>query len=78
MDRVQVQTSPRGAMILSLIVHTHTRTHTQATLTCPPRLLPFKLTHTPLLSTRITGRINLCLTPQGKKRVEEEKEGEGE
>lgn len=50
MDRVQGQTSPRGAMILSLIVHT------------PPSYWPYPWALALLSSPRITGRINLCLT----------------
>lgn len=56
MDRVQGQTSPRGAMILSLIVHT------------PPSYWPYPWALTLLSSPRITGRINLCLTAREKDR----------
>ncbi len=56
MDRVQGQTSPRGAMILSLIVHT------------PPSYWPYPWALTLLSTPRIPGRINLCLTEREKVR----------
>lgn len=62
MDRVQGQTSPQGAMILSLIVHT------------PPSCWPFPCSCTLHSSARITGRINLCLTEKERER----ERGEGQ
>lgn len=67
MDRVQGQTSPWGAMILSLIVHTHL----PSPLTLHPlntRIRTHKHTCSLTLpcSTRITGRINLFLTIREK------------
>lgn len=62
MDRVQGQTSPWGAMILSLIVHTH--------LPSPLTLPPSPLTHTPLLYTHHRQNKSVSDTTGKKRRWE--------
>lgn len=72
MDRVQGQTSPWGAMILSLIVHTDTHTHAPP-LPCwpytstPTHTHSHMLTHTPLLYTHHRQNKFVSDTTGGKK-----------
>lgn len=73
-DRVQGQTSPWGAMILSLIVHTHTSLP-PADPGPPPPPLPSPLTHTPLLYTHHRQNKSVSGRQEKKKREEEEEGG---